>query len=492
MTLDAEIDTLLREARRLAGADRMAEAMACYQRVLTLRPQLPNTWYNLALLQRKAGQPALALASYQHALAHRIARPEEVHLNRAVIFSDDLRQPEEAERELLAALQLNPSYVPGLLNLANLHEDLGRRDAARQAYEQILALDPRNTDALARHANLARPNEPNEALIARLRAAVDDPKASGTDRATLGFALGRVLDASGQYDAAFTAYSAANQSSRAGSGAGRYDRAGWESMVDRMIAAFPSASTPIAAAGTPRPIFICGMFRSGSTLVEQLLASHPALTPGGELDLLPSIAQRVLTSFPDTIASAPQALLSDAAKYYRQALATLFPGAQLVTDKRPDNFILIGLIKHLFPDARIVHTVREPLDNCLSIFFLHLDQRMSYALDLLDIGHYYRHYLRLMAHWQRLFTADIFEVRYDELVRDPKPVMQSLLRFLDLDWDDRCLEVTPGAYAVRTASVWQVREPLYRWASGRARHYAAHLAPLRAYLGDLARPATDP
>ena len=484
MTANVETDTLLREAQRLAAAGRLPEAMACYQRVLQLRPELPNTWYNLALLQRKAGQSAAALTSYQHALAHRIPRPEEVHLNRAVIFSDDLRQPEAAERELRTALELNPAYIPGWLNLANLHEDFGRRDAARQTYAQILALDPRCTDALARSAQLARPTDPNNELIARLRAALDDSKAIATDRATLGFALGRVLDASGRYDEAFSVYSAANHNSRAGSGTGHYDRAGWESWVDRMIAAFPQAPAPVVdAAGAPRPIFVCGMFRSGSTLIEQLLASHPAVTPGGELELLPSIAQRVLTSFPDTIGSAPPALLSQAAQYYRQALATLFPASRLVTDKRPDNFILIGLIKHLFPDARIVHTVREPLDNCLSIFFLHLDQRMTYALDLLDIGHYYRHYLRLMAHWQRLFGADIFEARYDELVRDPKPVMQSLLRFLDLDWDERCLEVIPGKYPVRTASVWQVREPLYPSASGRARHYAAHLGPLRAYLG---------
>ena len=223
MTANVETDTLLREAQRLAAAGRLPEAMACYQRVLQLRPELPNTWYNLALLQRQAGQSAAALTSYQHALAHRIPRPEEVHLNRAVIFSDDLRQPEAAERELRTALELNPAYIPGWLNLANLHEDFGRRDAARQTYAQILALDPRCTDALARSAQLARPTDPNNELIARLRAALDDSKAIATDRATLGFALGRVLDASGRYDEAFSVYSAANHNSRAGSGTGHYD-----------------------------------------------------------------------------------------------------------------------------------------------------------------------------------------------------------------------------------------------------------------------------
>jgi tetratricopeptide (TPR) repeat protein len=486
MTLDPQTDEMLRDARRLADLARIPEAIATYLRVLTRRPDLTNAWYNLALLQRKVGEFAAALGSYQQALTRRIARPEEVHLNRAVIFSDDLRQPEAAERELAAALELNPSYVPALLNLANLHEDLGRRDAARQTYERVLRLDPSCMDGLARYANLTRFADPSDPLIGRLRDAVRHSRASAAERASLGFALGRALDACGDYDEAFRAYAAANQNSRASAGTAgaSYDRSGWERLVDRLITAFPTAPTAVGS-GIPRPIFVCGMFRSGSTLTEQLLAGHPRITPGGELDLLPRLAQRVLTSFPDTIASAPAGLLADAAAHYGRALAGLFPGAELVTDKRPDNFTLIGLIKYLFPDAKIVHTMRDPLDNCLSIFFLHLDHRMSYALDLMDIGHYYRHYLRLMAHWKRLFGPDIFDVRYDTLVRGPRGVMEPLLRFLGIEWDERCLEVAPSARAIRTASVWQVREPLYQRSSGRAQHYEEQLAPLRAYLADL-------
>jgi hypothetical protein len=224
------------------------------------------------------------------------------------------------------------------------------------------------------------------------------------------------------------------------------------------------------------------MFRSGSTLLEQMLAGHPQITAGGELDFLPHIAQTALAPFPESIASAPPQRLQALAAQYLNRLAELFPGAAYVTDKRPDNFLYIGLIKRMFPDAKIVHTTRDPLDNCLSIFFLHLDQRMSYALDLMDIGHHYRQYLRLMAHWKSLFAADIIDIHYDALVREPKPVAERLLAFLDLEWNEQCLAVPPTGRAIKTASVWQVREPLHVRSSGRARHYARELGELRDYL----------
>jgi hypothetical protein len=223
------------------------------------------------------------------------------------------------------------------------------------------------------------------------------------------------------------------------------------------------------------------MYRSGSTLTEQLLAGHPRLAAGGELDFLPNAVQTDLAPFPESIAAVLPQRLKTLAAEYRQSLGDMFPGAAYVTDKRPENYLNIGLIKLLFPDAKIVHTTRNALDNCLSIYFLHLDQRMNHALNLMDIGHHYRQYLRLMRHWKALYAADILDIDYDALVREPKPVVEELLSFLGLDWDERCLTVSPGR-AVKTASVWQVREPLYQRSSGRARHYEKELAELRNYL----------
>jgi hypothetical protein len=160
-------------------------------------------------------------------------------------------------------------------------------------------------------------------------------------------------------------------------------------------------------------------------------------------------------------------------------------GAAFVTDKRLDNFLFIGLIKSLFPQAKIVHTTRDPLDNCLSIFFLHLEQQMSYALNLEDIGHYYREYRRLMAHWKSQYAEDIFDLNYDALVKDPQQQFKALCEFLGLPWPGEVPKVAARSTAIKTASVWQVREPLYSTSSGRSRHYFDELEELRQELADL-------
>lgn len=483
--VSATVEAMIREAGTLARQGRVKEAIDAYQRVLRQWPDLPNSWFNLAVEQRKAGAFDDALQSYQQALDRGVKQPEEVHLNRSVIFTDFLRRPDAAERELQRALSLNPRYLPALLNLGNLHEDLGRREAATATYEKALAVEPGSFAALARYANLAPTFEPNGALIQRLRLALNAPAAGSAERATLGFALGRLLDGAGEYAAAFAAYSAANRDSResAPPGVGSYNRMSEERFIDRIIAAFSEVSQRTSPrSARPTPIFICGMFRSGSTLIEQVLARHPRMTAGGELDLIPRAATELLAPYPESMASVPAQRLEALAAGYLQRLAHMFPGADFVTDKRPDNFIYIGLIKTLFPDAKIMHTVRNPLDNCLSIFFLHLDQRMSYALDLKDIGHHYRQYRRLMAHWKHLYGADIIDVDYDTFVHEPEPLARRFLTFLGLDWDERCLSSASVEGAVKTASVWQVREPLYQRSSGRARHYEQELARLRDYL----------
>jgi tetratricopeptide (TPR) repeat protein len=486
MPASGNVPEMLREAAALRAAGRFAEAAAAYESVLALAPALPDSWFNLAWLQRRLGEPDAALASYQQALDRGVSGPEEVRLNRAVIFADDLRQDDAAERELRQALVLNPGYKPALLNLANLEEDRGRRAEAAALYDRILALDPTYWEALARSANCRAFSDPAAPLIGKLEAALARGDVAAADRASLGFALGRALDAVGRYDDAFAAYAAANEASRASAapGQGRYDPAALERFVDAVIAAFASPAAAAALEAKP-PIFICGMFRSGSTLIEQVLSSHPRVTAGGEMAFLPGVVAGELSPFPAAVAAASAGQLEDIARRYLDAVARTFPGADLVTDKRPDNFLFVGLIKTLFPRAKIIHTTRHPLDNCLSAYFLHLDHGMAYALDLIDTGHFYRQQRRLMAHWRALYGDDVYAFDYDAFVQDPRAALEPLLAFCGLDWNDALLSFHARESSVKTASVWQVREPLYRRASGRWRHYAAHLAPLRAYLRDL-------
>ncbi len=435
---------LLRQAVSLERSGRLAEAEAVYMQVLARWPDLPDTWYNLGLLQRRTGQFDKALASYREALDRGIRHPEEVHLNRGVIYSDCLRDEEAAEQELNAALAINPNYVPALLNLANLHEDRGRRAPAIALYERILALEPDFPEALARYANLQSITNASDPLIVRLRSALVSPTATDADKATLGFALGKALDGCAKYDAAFEAYAAANRHSQASAGlrARRYDRKQHEQFVDRLIEVFaPGRIKPAAATRSAPPIVICGMFRSGSTLTEQVLAAHARVTAGGEIDFLPNLVRTRLAPFPERLLQTSTAELESFAAEYTDTLARLFPGAERITDKRPDNFMNVGLIKSLLPDAKIVHTTRNALDNCLSIYFLHLDHGMNYALDLMDIGHYYTKYRRLMTHWKTLYGADILDFDYDALVREPQPAIERLLAFCGLEWDENCLVV---------------------------------------------------
>lgn len=481
----------LQVASRLRQMNRVPEAIAAYERVLARWPDLPNSWYNLGLLQRQAGRLQSALSSYRRALTLGISAPEEVHLNCGVIYME-LQQEEAAERELRTALRLNPGYVPALLNLANLCEDLGRRDEACDFYRQILRLEPKRYEALARLANAQPPGKAStrdhSALVASLRQALADPGASPTEKASLGFALGRLLDDLGDYDAAFAAYAQANLDSRASAGPGfpGYDRHAQEAFVEELTRAFPRTSLAGHAPpntlplGGPAPIFICGMFRSGSTLVERLLSAHPAVRAGGELGLIPGLVNGPLRPFPASMASVSADSIARMAGGYADELRRRCAGAAYATDKRPDNFLYLGLIRRLFPRAKIVHTTREPLDNCLSVYFLHLDHGMSYALDLRDIGHYYRQYRRVMAHWRALYGDDILDFDYDAFVHDPQPAAARLFEFLGLEWDDRYLELPAQGGAVRTASVWQVREAIYQRSSGRSRHY-------RAWLDELAR-----
>ena len=481
----SEVSEAMGRAAQLHRQNQVAEAMAAYGAILTRWPKFADAWYNLAVLQRTTFHLEEALISYQRALACGIARPEEVHLNRSVIFSDFLRDHVTAAAELQQALSLNPAYTPALLNLANLYEDLGKRADASSLYARILAIEPLAFEALARFANLQPSGSVDEALIDRLRSALAGSSAM-SDRASLGFALGRLLDAKGHYHDAFAAYTAANQASFAGAGAHvvPYDRAQQTAFVDRMIA----EGTPRACAHAldlpPRPIFIVGMFRSGSTLTEQLLAGVAGIGAGGEINFLPQLINTELAPFFDSVAAMSVERLDSITARYRAELLRVSAGASFVTDKRLDNFLYVGFIKRLFPDAKIVHTTRDPLDTCLSIFFLHLEQRMSYALNIRDIGHFYREYRRLMAHWNREFAGDIFEFNYDALVKDPEPQFKALCEFLEVAWPGKVPKVAARSGAIRTASVWQVREPLYSSSSGRSRHYSDELKELRQELAD--------
>lgn len=477
--MDAQHEQLLQRAAALRRAGRVDEAIAAYEELLRTEADLPDSWYNLAWLQRQAGRYEAALECYDEALKRGVRGAEEVHLNRAVILSDHLARPDAAEAELKAALALKPDYVAALLNLGNLHEDRGNRSAAQTAYKRALQWAPQNALALSRLATVSHSDELDRELAERLRDALRRPGVSAAEQADIAFALAGLLDSAGCFDEAFEAARAANQASRAATGA-RYDPIAVERIVQRLIDTPPRRAT---AGEEQAPVFILGMYRSGSTLVEQILGTHSAVSPAGELELLPRLVARI-GGFPEAVASADDTTVAAWRNAYLAGAAPFMREDALLTDKRPDNFLHIGLIKALFPRARIVHTRRNRLDNLLSLYFLHLNPQMAYALDLRHAAHWYGQYERLMGHWKSLYPDDIFDVDYDELVRSPEPVLKPLFAFLDLDWEAGVLDFQRSDRTVKTASVWQVRQPLHRRSSGRWNNYSRQLRRLLGDVGD--------
>ena len=444
-------------------------AIGHYQRLLARQPGMAAAHFNLALQYRKSKRHREAIQAYEESLRLGIGDPQEVWSNMGVVYSE-LHQAEKAAEMYRRALDVDPRYVPALFNRAGLFEEAGERASAVELYRRILSIDSRHWGALARLAYATSVTTEDDRLIESLGAAIEEAKDDRAAREELSFALAKSLDDLGRYGEAFAAYRAANELGKLRNPP--YDRAATEAAFDRLIALFTTGWIEgVSTGSTAAPVFICGMFRSGSTLVEQILAAHPSVTAGGELDYLTWLVARKLAPYPERVREASRKELEQLGNEYLSKLRDLFPTAEIVTDKRPDNFLHLGLIKALFPNARIVFTRRNPRDNCLSVYFQQLGGNLFYATSLSDTAHYYRQHERLMAHWKALFPENIFTVDYDALVRSPEAELRPLLEFLGLDWDDCCLDFQRADRLVKTASVWQVREALHTRSSGRWRNY---------------------
>lgn len=455
---------------------KMKDVVAVCRRLIAARPDLAVAHFNLACCLRRLGHLEESLTSHKAALALDIERPEEVWTNIAVILAE-LHRHTEAREALGQALALNADWIPALYNLGLWHEEHGDRAAATELFERVLAIDPHYDDALMRLAHMGAVSSPHDPLIARLEGALKRPELAPLVREGLHFALGKAFDDCGNYAQAFVHYRAGNEASR--KRLRPYERAATETLFRRLRERFTAPWLGTVEPVSDRPLlFVCGMYRSGSTLLEQMLAAHPAVTSGGELDWFDSCLARSDERWPEHVT--PE-MLHAAGKGYLDHLESHFPGAVCVCDKRPDNFLYLGLLKALFPRLRVLHTVRDARDTCLSIYFQQFGSALSYGNDLGDIAHYLRGYRGLMQHWRPLMQESILDVDYGRLVTSPEPELRGVCRFLGLDWCAGMLDFRNGAARVRTASVWQVRQPLYTRSLGRWRHYAGQLGA----LGDL-------
>lgn len=464
----------------LEQSGRHAEAEDFYHQLIEQAPELAVARFNFACFLRRRGRLEEALLQHQKALDLGIDQPEEVLSNMGVIHTE-LRRDEDARAHLDRALAIRPTYLPAMFNLALLHEELGDLPRALELFGKILDQDPAWHDALIRIAHARQVSDPEDPLIRKLRRALRRSNLDPLTRESLHFALGKVLDDCGRFEEAFAQYHLGNVISTRRSL--RYDPKVEEDRVSRIIAMFTPEWLAAAAPVSDRPlVFVTGMYRSGSTLFEQVLAAHPRVTAGGEIEYFNRQLLQPGSRFPESLAGLAPQEWQRLGSSYLDYLDRTFPAGTIVTNKRPDAFALLGLLKALFPNARFVNTVRDARDTCLSIWFQQFDGRISYANDLADIAHHYRQYRRLMAHWREVLGDSLFDADYDRFVTEPRPVAENLLGFLGLDWHEGCLEPERTATRVRTASVGQVRQPLYRRSSGRWRNYEKQLSGLARLL----------
>lgn len=442
----------------------LEQALKAYSNYLTKQPASPSTAFNYAWYLSKDGQFESAISMYQRALKLGVEQPEEAHLNIANIYMDHLQDEEKARQEFQQALALNPRYFAAYHNLGNLAEQMGDRDQAAAYFEKCLEIDPGNESALARLADTHKFVETDDPLLARLVNA-----AQTSSDSDIHFALGSAFNQLAHHEQAWTHFSRANTLDR--NIIPPYSREQTEAFFSRIMAKNGSEWLAQFPGVSDQPVFICGMFRTGSTLLEQVLAAHPRFTAGGESEFFPRLVLGEFHNYPEGLEEITmEELLAWRTEQSRQS-KILTGGSSRLTDKRPDNFLYIGLIKAVLPSAKFVVTERDWRDVALSIFSTRLGAGQNYSTSLADIRHYIGLQKRLVDHWESILGEDLMRIRYEELVGNPKKTIGSLLSFLGEDWDEHCLNFDKLDNAVKTASVWQVREPLHSRSIGRWKNY---------------------
>jgi tetratricopeptide (TPR) repeat protein len=399
-----------------------------------------------------------------------------------------LGQLDEALEAFQRALELSPDDRQSRLALGDAYESLGRLREARAQYMALLRRNPESPLALARLLMLGD-YEPDASWISQARDIAESDQVRPEPRARVSIALAHHYDRTGRYDEAFRFLERGNSLLRAQR---PYDVARFGEAIDRLIEVFTAEQIRDLqsrfSSPSDRPIFIVGMPRSGTTLVEQMLGSHSQVEAGGELSTMLNVAARVRglvasgADYPYGVRQLDSRGLDDLAQIYLRRLERVSPTAPRVTDKLPFNFMHVGLIAALFPRATIVHCKRDPLDTCVSCYFTSFAEQIRFASDMKSLGQYYRHYQRLMLHWHAVLPGSVLDVCYEDLVQDTEPLLGSLLAHCRLEWESECLRFYSGTRSIRTPSRWQVRKPISTASVGRWIHYAEWITPLRQAL----------
>jgi tetratricopeptide (TPR) repeat protein len=477
----------------LRALGRYDEAVEACDRALVLRPDYADALCNRGATLHELKRYDEALADWSRIIA---LQPEyaEAHSNRGNTLRA-LGRYDEAVEACDRALVLRPDLADAYVNMGSALRDLGHLREAQETYLEALRLDPNLAGV---YVNLADsktfvPGDPHLSAMQALAAKAEG--LSKTDRMQLDFALGKAHADLKDYSRSFKHLLAGNAARRETIS---YDENAAFALFDEIETVFTrELIAKKSGCGDPStlPIFVIGMPRSGTTLIEQIIASHPQVRGVGELQTLNEAILTVRDADGNTIhypqfvpALNGSALRQIAVRYVTELRALATKSGQIdsafVTDKMPSNYFFVGLIHLVLPNAKIVHTVRDPIDTCVSCFSKLFSGAQTYTYNLGELGRYYRRYERLMGHWYRVLPADrILDVRYEDVVADLEGQARRIIAHCGLPWNDGCLSFHKTDRPIRTASATQVRQPIYTNAVGRWRAYEEHLGPLLTALG---------
>jgi tetratricopeptide (TPR) repeat protein len=389
------------------------------------------------------------------------------------------------------ALKVKPDLADAYNNMGNALKELGQLDEARAAYVRAIELDPEATGAYVNLADSMK-FKPGDPYLARIEAlAIKTESLSQKDRIHLDYALGKAYTDLADHKRAFSHLVAGSTAKR---NMISYDEADAMAFFDRIENVFTADLIAGKAGGgdsSRRPIFILGMPRSGTTLVEQIIASHPMVRGGGELHELNDAINGVKDThggaalpYPEYVPALDPSAMKRLGERYLASVRKRAPEGERVTDKMPSNYYFLGLIHLALPNAKIIHTMRDPVDTCVSCFSKLFSAEQNHTYDLGELGRYHRRYEQLMAHWRKVLPPGSFlDMQYEDVVADLECAARRIITYCDLPWDDRCLAFHETNRPVRTASATQVRQPIYKSAIDRWRLYEEFLGPLLIALG---------
>jgi tetratricopeptide (TPR) repeat protein len=480
LSLDPDYaDALGNLAAALLSKGKPTDAIAYYKRLLLLKPDHAAAHYSLGVALDAQGGTDAAIERYERAIA---LKPDyaAAHNNLAVALASK-GNSSAALAHYRIAVASDPNHAEAHNNLGNLYRELGRFDDALAHYGRAIEIRPDSVEAHYHRAEIKsfRRGDPDLAALENLAAREDLP---ANEAPYVHFALARAFEDTGDYARAFGHLRKGNDSRRRQI---NYDEPRIARMFERIKSVFDRALLDrFEGSGDPSeaPIFVLGMPRSGSTLIEQMLAGHPQIHAAGELGDLEKAVGRP-APFPECVLAFDESALRKIGADYLARMPVLANGETRIVNKLPDNFLRIGLIRLILPNARIIHTMRDPIDTCVSCYSKLFASGQYFTYNMGELGRYYNRYRELMDHWKSVLPREaMLEVSYEDVVNDVEGQARRLIEYCGLPWDDRCVNFHETSRPVKTASAVQVRKPLFRSSLQRWRKYEAEIGSLREAL----------